>query len=218
MTDFSDFKAQIIDYANRQDWTDSLIVGFIRQAEQKFNAELRCDRMISTAINLTTDGCAQLPDDWLESDFMLIAGNTPTGWFPIHYRDRDSFFSQPNTSPWGVYAPRIDSTIGYYTIEGRTLYFGGQIDPTNGTNFKLSYYAEVPVFADLVTSWIYTKYPALYLYAALMHADLHAVGEEDKAAHLKQLAEDMIQKLNMQHRYAKASGSRISHSSRRSFG
>ena len=38
MTDFTDFKAQIAEYANRGDWADALVTGFIRQAEQKFNA------------------------------------------------------------------------------------------------------------------------------------------------------------------------------------
>ena len=34
MTDFSDFKAQIAEYANRQDWPDALVTGFIRQASR----------------------------------------------------------------------------------------------------------------------------------------------------------------------------------------
>ena len=39
-----------------------------------------------------------------------------------------------------------------------------------------------------------------------MHADLHAQGEEQSAATMKQLVEDMIQKLNAGHLGAKASG------------
>jgi hypothetical protein len=74
------------------------------------------------------------------------------------------------------------------------------------------------VFADDTPSWVYTKYPNLYLFSALMHADLHAVGEEQSAANLKQLVEDMITKLNDQYLRAKASGSRITRSRVRSFG
>ena len=67
-------------------------------------------------------------------------------------------------------------------------------------------------------SWVYTKYPSLYLSAAMMHAYLHAVGEEQNAANAKQLAEDQIQKLNAAHLGAKASGSRVTMPRHRSFG
>ena len=219
MTAFSDFKTQIAEYANRQDWSDALVTGFVRHAEQKFNAELRVDRMITTANNLAIDGCSVLPDDWLQADFMLIASTgTPTGWYPIHYKARDEFFKQPATPASGNYHPSPNTTYGFYTIEGRTIYFGGPTDPVNGIEFQMSYYAEVPVFSDATPSWVYTKYPSLYLYAALMNADLHAVGEEDKAGTMKQLAEDMINKLNIQHQYAKTSGSRVNRTRTRGFG
>jgi hypothetical protein len=217
MTDYADLKTQIAEWANRQDWTDALVSSFIRMAEQKLNQELRIDRMISTAVNLATDGCSQLPDDWLQSDLMLIASNnTPTGWYPIHYKARDEFFRQPNTLTQYNYA--WNTTSGFYTIEGRTIFFGGPVDEINGINYQLSYYAEVPVFGDLNPSWVYTKYPSLYLHASLMHADLHAVGEEDKAGLMKQLTEDAINKLNAQHQYARTGGSRVSRSRPRSFG
>ena len=217
MTDYADFQATIAEWANRADWQPALVQSFISMAEQKLNGELRIDRMIATAQNLTTDGCAQLPDDWLESDLMLIAANTATGWMPIRYKPRDDFFRQPNTS--STYWPsNQNSTYGFYTIEGRTLYFGGPVDPVNGTTFQLSYYAEVPVFSDANPSWVYTKLPSLYLHAALMHADLHAIGEEDKAGLMKQLAEDEIMKLNAAHQRARTSGSRLATGHRRSFG
>ena len=66
------------------------------------------------------------------------------------------------------------------------------------------------VFANLV--------PFVYLYAALMHAYLHAIGEEQTGASFKQLTEDMIGKLNADHLRSKASGSRVTRSRIRSFG
>jgi hypothetical protein len=219
MTDFSDLQAQIADYANRQDWSSALVTGFIRQCEQKLNAELKIDRMIKTVDGLVTCGCAEVPDDWLRSDLMLVqSGLTPTGMKPIRYKPRDEFFRLPSTPYASASVPNYNSTYGYYTIEGRTIYFGGPPDTTEGTDFRMSYYAEVPVFSDDQDSWVYTKYPSLYLYGSLMHADYHAVGEEDKAGAMKQLTEDMINKLNMDHWKAKASGSRLSRSRTRSFG
>ena len=52
----------------------------------------------------------------------------------------------------------------------------------------------------------------------MMHAFLHAVGEEDKAAGAKQLTEDTINKLNAAHLTSRASGSRVVRSRVRSFG
>ena len=211
MTDFSDLKAQIADYANRQDWSDVLVTGFIRQCEQKLNQDLRVDRMVQTDSSVIYSRCAQLPDDWLDMDFVSIATNTcrnnPNGWAPLEYKPRKEFFNLSD-----------QCAIGFYTLEGREIFFGGVPDATAGVAYKISYFGEVPVFTDAKSSWIYTKYPSLYLYGSLMHADLHAVGEEDKAGAMKQLTESMISQLNANHLRSKASGSRLSRSRVRSFG
>jgi hypothetical protein len=208
MTDFSDFKAQIAEWANRQDWSDALVTGFVRMAEEKFNQELRVDRMISWVENQTTMRCAGLPDDWLALDLVLVQNsNGASGLLPARYKSRDEFFTLTDQNAWM-----------YYTLEGRTIFFGGTPDETDGVDYRIAYFAEVPVFADTTPSWLYAKYPSLYLYAALMHADLHAVGEEDKAAGLKALVESQIQKLNQAYLLSKASGSRVTRTRVRSFG
>lgn len=218
MSDYQTLQAQIAEWANRQDWSSDLVASFIAMAEQKMNADLRVDRMIATAENTVTDSCATLPDDWLQTDLLLVAADTPTGWFPLHYKDRDQFFRLPSTTNTHMYPWNSNSTYGYYTIEGRTLFFGGPPDAMNGITYQMSYYGEVPVMAVEGSSWIYTKYPALYLYASLMHADLHAVGEEQTAMGLGQMVDQMIQKLNMVHQYARSSGSTLARGRRRSFG
>ena len=219
MTDYATFKAQIADYANRQDWSDSLVSGFVSMANEKFNAELRVDRMIKVSINTVDHSCADLPDDWLESDFMLIqTPSSPEGWTPIRYMSTDEFFRVSDIPRFSTNNVKYLSNFTRYTIRGRTIYFGGPIDAINGTPFRMHYFAEVPVFSDTVDSWIFTKYPSLYLYAALMHSEMHAVGEEDKAGGMKMLVEDMITKLNNIHLRARASGSRLARGRTRSFG
>ena len=208
MSDFSDFKAQIAEYANRGDWSDAVVTGFVRQAEQKLNAELRIDRMIKFCDALIASRCAPLPDDWLQMELVRLAnGNAPDGFIPIRYKSRDEFY---NTNDGWMY--------GFYTLQGRQIYIGGTPDTVNGQTVKITYYGEVPVFSDTMNSWVYTKYPSLFLSAATMYACLHAVGEEDKAAGAKQLTEDTIQKLNAQHALSRASGSRLVRSRVRSFG
>ena len=208
MTDFADLQTQIADYANRQDWSPQLVIGFIRQCEQKLNAELRVDRMIQFDEALIASRCAPLPDDWLQMELVRIGnGNAADGFLPIRYKSRDEFFTTVDN--WAY---------GFYTIQGRQIWIGGAPDTVNGQTVKLTYYGEVPVFSDDTPSWVYSKYPTLYLYGSLMHADLHAVGEEDKAGSLKMLVEDMIQKLNANHALSRASGSRVTRTRVRSFG
>ena len=208
MSDFADLKAQIADYANRQDWQDSVVTGFIRQAEAKLNAELRIDRQIQFDESLITERCVPLPDDWLQMELVRIAnGNAPDGFLPIRYKSRDEFYTT------------VDNWMyGFYTIQGRQLFIGGTPDAVNGQTVIITYYGEVPVFTDDNPSWVYTKYPSLYLYSSLMHADLHAVGEEDKASALKSLVEDMITKLNAGHAQSRSSGSRVTRTRIRTFG
>jgi hypothetical protein len=207
-TDYQTLQTQIADWANRQDWSPTLIASFISMAEQKFNAELRVDRMIQSDTALITSRCAPLPDDWLEMDFVSIANsNAANGWLPIRYKSRDEFFNL--VDKWAY---------GYYTIEGRQITFGGSPDAINGIQYQISYYGEVPVMATEGSSWVYTKYPRLYLFAALANADFHAVGEEQTAMLLGQQVDQMIQKLNADHLIAKASGSRLKRSRIRTFG
>ena len=208
MSDFTNFVAELKEWANRADWSDILVASFIRSAEEKFNAELRIDRMLSSNDALIASRCAPLPDDWLELDFVRLAsGDFASGFGPIDYKPRKEFFSMPDAD-----------SLGHYTIEGRQIFIGGAPDTIEGNVVRIDYYAEVPVFADDVPSWLYSKYGSMYRYAALMHADLHAVGEEQTSSLLKQLCEDQIAKLNAQHRYSRASGSRLSRSRIRSFG
>ena len=208
MTDFSDLKTSIAEWANRGDWSDALVTSFVRMAEQKFNAELRVNRMINFSENIVTMRCSTVPDDWLAMDLVKIENaNGADGFLPIRYKSRDEFFNL--TDNW---------SYGYYTIEGRTIFFGGSPDTTEGVEYRIAYYGEVPVLSDTQQSWLYTKYPSLYLHASLMHANLHAVGEEQSAGNMKQLTEDEIQKLNALDLRAKASGSRVTRSRVRSFG
>jgi hypothetical protein len=208
MTDFADFCAQIKEWANREDWSDVLTTSFVRMAEAKLNAEMRVSRMICMAENTITQRCSTLPDNWLESDLVTMASDqVPGGWKPIRYKARDEFLKLPDK--W---------SLNHYTVEGRTMFFGGTPDDVEGVAYQLWYFQEVPVFSDTQDSWVYTKYPSLYLSAAMMHAYMHAIGEEAQAAGSKQLTEDTIQKLNNEYNLSKASGSRLTRTRVRSFG
>ena len=209
MTDFSDFKAQIAEWSNRQDWSDALVTSFVRMAESKLNQELRVALMIQMDDGIITSRCAQLPDDWLAMDLVRVANeNGADGFLPARYKARDEFFNQTRQPHLDVLHPRRHDDV----LRRRR--------PTRSTapNTSSPTTAKSRFSPTRSTSWVYTKYPNLYLSAAMMHAYMHAVGEEQNAANSKQLAEDMIQKLNAAHLGAKASGSRVTRPRHRSFG
>jgi hypothetical protein len=141
--------------------------------------------------------------------FLISIGGTvaPNGYSPLRYKSNDEFF---NLNDWHAF--------GYYTIVGRTITFGGYPDSLEGIPYQIVYFAEVPPLNDQTDSWVYTKYPNLYLWASLANAALHAVGEEASATNFTQLADGLITKLNNDWRLARASGSRVTKTRRRSFG
>jgi hypothetical protein len=201
---------QLMDWANRQDWanTTGLVQSFIAMAEQKFNSDLRVDRMLNTSQNTVTQRCSTLPDDWLEMFLISVSSMVnPNGWAPIRYKSNDEFFNLTDRHAYG-----------YYTIVGRTINFGGCPDDVEGIPYQIVYYGEVPPLNDATDSWVYTKYPNLYLWASLANAALHAVGEEQSAANFEMLSDKLIAKLNVDWQHARASGSRITRTRTRSFG
>lgn len=201
---------QLQDWANRQDWanTPGLVQSFITMAEQRMNSDLRVSQMISTVTNQVTCRCSPLPDDWLEAYLVFVANSKgANGWLPIRYKSNDEFF---NLRDWSAY--------GYYTTVGRVMNFGGPPEALEGISYRMNYFQEVPPLNDTTDSWVYTKYPNLYLWASLSNAALHAVGEEASAANFSQLADGIIKALNADWLRAKASGSRVTKTRTRSFG
>jgi hypothetical protein len=208
VTEFADFKAQIAEWENRSDWSDALTTSFVRMAEEYFNKDLRVDWMIKQADSRIQDRCSTLPNNWLEMDMVWIANdNAADGYSPIRYKSRDEFYNLTDKNAYGT-----------YTIVGRTIHFGGTPELTDGIAYRLAFYADVPTFSDTCPSWVYAKFPSLFLMTARMHAKLHAVGEEAVAQGYQVTVDAMIAKLNADHLRSKASGSRLTRTRTRSFG
>lgn len=208
MSDFDYFITEIRDWANRSDWSDTLVTSFIGMAEQKLNQDLRVKEMIQFDFGISFDRVAELPSDWLKMELVFKQNASgANGFLPVRYKSHDEFFNLTDRH-----------AQNYYTIVGTSLYFGGTPDLVSGVEYQIYYYGMVPVFQTDTVSWVYTKYPSLYLFAALSHSNLYTHGEEDKAALMKTQVEDMIAKLNSQWLVSQASGSRVTMPRRRSFG
>lgn len=184
------------------EYPDTLVTTWIRGAEERLNVELRIDRMIKIDTALATDGRVVLPSDWIEADLVRIQNASP-----IHYKPRDDFYTLGVS---GVY-----ENLGKYTIIGRYIVLG---DASAGTppTVELSYYSNIPPL-DADANWVQTYYPTLLLYGSLEQAHLYGIDDE-RAATMGGKVGDMIGKMNDAHKASKASGSRLSAKSKRSFG
>ena len=211
MTDFADFTTQIAEYANRQDWSSVVVTGFVRQAEEIFNRDLRIDRMLQADDALIASAarpCLMIGSRWTWC-------GSPSPRRPITPRAlrRSSTSRGPSSSPL-----RTNAQLAFTPSRAGRSSSAACLTASKDRRFRIDYYQEVPVFSDTTPSYIYTKYPGLYLNTALYRAALHAVGEEQTAANYKQMSDETIQKLNAAHRYSRASGSRLSRTRTRSFG
>jgi len=184
------------------EYPDSLVTTWIRGAEERLNVELRIDRMIKIDTAIATDGRVTLPSDWIEADLVRIQGANP-----IHYKSRDDFYTIGDSGGY--------ENLGKYTIVGRYIILG---DASSGTppTVELAYYSNIPPL-DADANWVQTYYPTLLLYGSLEQAHLYGI-EDERAASMGAKVGDMIMKMNDAHKAAKASGSRLSVKSKRSFG
>ena len=99
--------------------------------------------------------------------------NGADGFLTARYKARDEFFNQRDTHTWM-----------YYSIVGTKMFFGGTPDPLDGTRYRIAYYGEVPALSDTQHELDLHEIPGALSQRPLMHAALHAVGEEQTAATL----------------------------------
>lgn len=200
MSNYSNFIAELKEWANREDWSDALAASFVRMAEQVFNSELRNDWMIRHATAVLAAQRVLLPSDWLEAD--MIRNDKQK---PLHYMDRDSFFEADDKC-----------TEGFYTFSGRYLHVGG-VFGQDGKTVYMDYYGKVPKFSDNQESFLYDQYEGVYLMSAMCFAGIHGVDDE-RAAGFKSNVSDFINKLNVAHMLSKHSGSTLKIRNTRTYG
>jgi len=140
---------------------DSLVIDripdFIRLGEERINRDLRVSDMIAAPVTLTIvadQNWVALPADFLE--FKRIRSDAEPR---IEYMTPDALEDLP---------PSGDASK--YSIEGRRLLYGQT--PDADLPLAVRYYAQLPVLDDSTTTWLLTKAPSVYLYAALVEGAL----------------------------------------------
>lgn len=166
---YTGLQASVADWLARADLT-SQIVDFIALGEQMMNTELRLRCMQASAQITASSIPGNLPTDWLEYRSLrhtIAPFNAITivaeGWA----NDHDYYISYFNDPPT------------HYTIEGLTLRLATK--NAGSWTFDTTYYQKLAISTSNAASVaVFTKYPSLYLFSALM-ASIPFIGLDARA-------------------------------------
>ncbi|MCC6779768.1 MAG: hypothetical protein IT537_24570 [Hyphomicrobiales bacterium] len=137
---------------------------FIALFEAAASRRLRVREMETTAALTPSSGAAALPANYLAWRRVTWTGSPRVD---LEYAHPSYLQAAYPTSPADV--PRM------FTIEGNTL----EVRPVDDTALELDYYAKVPALSDgTPTNWLLTAHPDLYLFGALVEAEMFGVNDE----------------------------------------
>ena len=160
----------------------TVVDDFIDLAEATFNAEIRSRSMEDFTSTSATGGYLVHPADWL-------------AWKSVSYTTGGKKYDlQPMSEESGVIqlGGSGDTVAAAYVVRGDKTY----LLPTGTGVFQAVYYKAIPALTgSATTNWLLTAYPQLYLYGALLQAELWGYNDP-RAATWKIAHDETIRKIN----------------------
>lgn len=191
-SNYTELQAEIVSLTNRTGDTEFalLVPGFITQVEAALNngtestGALRTREMETSASISVTSGVGALPADYLQ--FIKIVG-------------ANDDVLEPTTTSWAEREyGTVSGTPNSFAIEGLNI----KTYPLSTETISMQYYKGVPPLASNATNWLLTKYPNVYLYGALMFAEL-AQENDQRAATYSQVFQQTVGGLSRSDRLSK---------------
>ena len=194
ITNFSELKASIADFLNRDDLTTT-IPDFISLAEADFNRKLRHWRMEKRATaNLDTQYTA-FPDDFLEPIRLMLTGTDETRLELITLSELMDKRATSNTASTPKFYAIVDGSFEVYPTPDQTY------------TFEMLYYGRITSLSDSNTSnWLITYHPDAYLYGSLAHSAPY-LAEDQRTTVWAQLYKNSVDGINMEDQKSKSGGS-----------
>ena len=197
LTTYTELKASIADFLNRDDLT-TVIADFITLAESQINRDVRHWKMEARSSGQQSGGdeYMQIPADWVESIRLHLTG---TGTSAVNFISRDAMADKRE---------RNEDTSGtpmYYTHADGQF----QLYPTPGsdTDFELLYIQKLDALSGSnADNWLLLEAPDVYLYGALIHSAPYLV-EDERVAMWAQMYSASVARLNEASESARFSGS-----------
>lgn len=168
LNNYTNLKAAIASWLNREDLA-SQIPDFIALAEARFNRDLRLNAMLQRATISATSDNAVLPNDWLEHVSVTVV-NDGTIYRPLTYVTNEEFNRLRHQN--------LTGSFRYYTIQEDNIALLPAM--SSGTvSLEMFYYGKIPALSDSnTTNWLLTRAPDLYLYGALVAAEMYLANDE----------------------------------------
>jgi hypothetical protein len=137
---------------------------FIALFEAAANRRLRVREQEASTMLTPSSGAATLPADYLMWRRVTWTGSPRVELQYVHPSYLQAAYP---SSPSDV--PRI------FTIEGATM----KVRPLDATTLELDYFQKIPALSDsTTTNWLLAAHPDLYLFGALVEAEVFGVNDE----------------------------------------
>lgn len=150
--DYAALQTSVGAWMNRTD-LGNIIPDFVAIAEARMQSDLRLrEGVVSSTLTTAADvQTVALPGDWLEFVSLSLDGA------PLQLMSADRI---RDLSGGGSVEPK------HYAIEGANLVLSQT--PNEAYVIDINYHAKIPALATNSTNWLLTKYPQIYLYASLV--------------------------------------------------
>lgn len=191
ITTYTELKAAIADWLNRDDISDARLSDFVQMAENRIFHVLRIPPMERYA-NITTDseGKVAIPGDFLEAKDVIFNGKALDRISTTEFYARDAVQGTP------------------ISFMRETVYL--RLWPTPGpdlTGLSLVYYAlPTALSASNATNAVFAMAPELYLYGALVAAGVYHGSPVEKIQVWSETFNDTMQRLMDNARQSEVSG------------
>ena len=197
LTTYTELKASIADFLNRDDLT-TVIADFITLAESQINRDVRHWKMEARSSGQQSGGdeYMQIPADWVESIRLHLTG---TGTSAVNLISRDAMADKRERND------DTSGTVMYYThADGQFQLYP---TPSADTDFELLYIQKLDALSGSnADNWLLLEAPDVYLYGSLIHSAPYLV-EDERVAMWAQMYSASVARLNEASESARFSGS-----------
>lgn len=207
MSELTDYCTAIRRWIDDEDeYSDTIITEWIRDAEERLNNELRSlDQMVRIYATFD-DECAALPSDWLEHVYVRLKGGTPFDYITPH----DYWALRKNAPPTMIPDPTGGEVYGAgtkmrYTTIGKTLFVWPLVNPEALTEVEVCYFRALTPLGD-TRDPLMDRYPSLYRNCTLAAGSPYLI-EDERLQTWAGLASASIHAANEAARRARWSGS-----------